>query len=200
MRSENDWGYVKWILIGAPVIYKSNNRFRYLKLKCIVILFFSKYIMGNHRAMWEINLSIYIWVASLAVGQSFHCPVTWTPKSVVKSWWCHEMETFSALLAICAGNSPVPGEFPAQRPVTRRFDVFFVLRLNKQLSKQSWRWWLRRYCAHYDVIVMTWTNFIIVSMFSCLLLMLNCPLYRYLSEKCSVSVGIFKSFPNLTFW
>ena len=51
------------------------------------------------------------------------------------------METFSALLAICAGNSPVPGEFPAQRPVTRSFDVFFDLRLNKWLSKQSWGWW-----------------------------------------------------------
>ena len=47
------------------------------------------------------------------------------------------METFSALLAICAGNSPVPGEFLAQRPVTRNFDVFFDLRLNKRLSKQS---------------------------------------------------------------
>ena len=46
------------------------------------------------------------------------------------------METFSALLAICAGKSPVPGEFPAQRPVTWSFDVFFDLRLNKRLSKQ----------------------------------------------------------------
>ena len=36
---------------------------------------------------------------------------------------------------------PVPGEFPAQRPVTRSFDVFFDLRLNKWLSKQSWYWW-----------------------------------------------------------
>ena len=51
------------------------------------------------------------------------------------------METFSALLAICAGNSPVPGEFPTQRPVTRSFDVFFDLRLNKRLSKQWWGWW-----------------------------------------------------------
>ena len=51
------------------------------------------------------------------------------------------METFSALLAICAGNSPAPGEFPAQRPVMRSFDVFFDLRLNKRLSKQSWGWW-----------------------------------------------------------
>ena len=57
------------------------------------------------------------------------------------TWWRHQMETFSALLAICMGNSPVPGEFPAQRPVTRSFDVFFDLRLNKRLSKQSWGWW-----------------------------------------------------------
>ena len=47
------------------------------------------------------------------------------------------METFSALLAVCAGNSPIPGEFSAQRPVTRSFDVYFDLRLNKRLSKQS---------------------------------------------------------------
>ena len=42
---------------------------------------------------------------------------------------------------LCAGNSPVPGEFPTQRPVTRRFDVYFDLRLNKRLCKQSWGWW-----------------------------------------------------------
>ena len=42
----------------------------------------------------------------------------------VIAWWRHQMETFSALLAICARNSPVAGEFPTQRPVTRSFDVF----------------------------------------------------------------------------
>ena len=47
------------------------------------------------------------------------------------------METFSALLAICVGNSPVPGEFPTQRPVAWGIDVFFDLRVNKRLSKQS---------------------------------------------------------------
>ena len=57
------------------------------------------------------------------------------------AWWRHQMETFSALLAICAGNSPVPGEFPTKRPVTRSFDVLLDLRLNKRLSKQSWGWW-----------------------------------------------------------
>ena len=55
--------------------------------------------------------------------------------------WRHQMESFSALLALCAGNSPVAGEYPSQRPVTRSFDVFFDLRLNKLLSKQSRRWW-----------------------------------------------------------
>ena len=34
-----------------------------------------------------------------------------------------------------------PGEFPTQRPVTRSFGVFFDLRLNKRLNKQSWGWW-----------------------------------------------------------
>ena len=70
-------------------------------------------------------------------GSCFHkaCRLAITHDDVIK--WKH----FARLLGICAGNSPVPGEFPAQRPVTRSFDVFFDLRLNKRLSKQSWGWW-----------------------------------------------------------
>ena len=56
-------------------------------------------------------------------------------------WWRHQMETFFALLALCAGKSPVTDELPSQRPVARSFDVFFDLRLNKRLSKQSRRRW-----------------------------------------------------------
>ena len=64
------------------------------------------------------------------------------------------METFSALLAICAGNSPVPGEFPTQRPVTRSFDVFFIYaRINGWVNNGKADE-LRRHRAHYDVIVM----------------------------------------------
>ena len=66
------------------------------------------------------------------------------------------METFSMLLALCAGNSLLTSEFPARRPVTRSFDVFFDLHLNKRLSKQSWGWWfetplhpLWRHCNGY---------------------------------------------------
>ena len=62
------------------------------------------------------------------------------------------METFSALLAICAGNSPVTGEFPAQRPVMWSFDVFFDLRLNKRQYKGK-AGDLRCHHARYDVTV-----------------------------------------------
>ena len=41
------------------------------------------------------------------------------------------------------GEFTGPGEFPTQRPVTRSFDVFFDLRLNKRLSKQPWGWWFQ---------------------------------------------------------
>ena len=68
-------------------------------------------------------------------------------------WWRHQMETFSALLAFCAGNSPVP----TQRPVTRSFDVFFDLRPNKRLSKQSRGWWFET---------------------------LSCSLWRHCNERC----------------
>ena len=78
------------------------------------------------------------------------------------TWWRHQMETFSALLATCAGNSPVTGEFPAQRPVTRSFDIFFDLRLHKRLSKQSWGQWFKTPSRPYDVTVIksdrTWNN------------------------------------------
>ena len=62
------------------------------------------------------------------------------------------MDTFSALMALCAGNSPLTGESPSQRPVTRSFDAFFDLRMNERLSKQSW--WFETHCGHYDVTVL----------------------------------------------
>ena len=76
------------------------------------------------------------------------------------SWWRHQMETFSALLDLCAGNSPVTGEFPSQRPVTRSLDIFFDLHLNKRLSKQSWGWWIetpsRSLWRHCNVQLSSW--------------------------------------------
>ena len=82
----------------------------------------------------------------------------WYACASLPPWWRHQMETYSALLAICAVNSPVTGEFLAQRTVTRSFHVFFDLRLHAWLNG-----WvnnreagdLRRHRAHNYVIVMT---------------------------------------------
>ena len=65
------------------------------------------------------------------------------------------MSTFFALLALCAGNSTVTGEFPAQRSVTRSFEVFFGLCLNKWLSKNRGAGDLRRHRVHYDDAVVS---------------------------------------------
>ena len=87
--------------------------------------------------------------------QAPHSTTHWTQKQQI--WWRHQMEMFSALLALCEGNPSVTGGFPSQRPVTRSFGVFFHLRLNKRLSKQQRRWWFEtplrsvwRHCNEVD--------------------------------------------------
>ena len=117
-------------------------------------LFCCGYIIG-YLLIYVIHLLISFRVASLALGQSYsasevtlkdmgkmnqHQTTTKHNKAQI-TWWRHQMETFSALLALCAGNSPVTGKFPSQRPVMKSFDVFFDLRPNKRLNKQSWGWW-----------------------------------------------------------
>ena len=74
-----------------------------------------------------------LWV--LLMGPTLFDTCFWHHDDII-----HQMETFSMLLTICVGNSSVIGEFPAQSPVTRSFDVFFDLRLNKRLSKHLVIW------------------------------------------------------------
>ena len=77
-----------------------------------------------------------------------------TSAGIFIAWWRHQMETFSALLAICAGNSPVPGEFPSQRPVMRSLMFSLIcVRINDWVNNRE-AGDLRRYRAHNDVIVM----------------------------------------------
>ena len=64
------------------------------------------------------------------------------------------METFSALLAICVGNSPVNGEFPTQRPVTRSFGVSFICIWINSWVNNGEAGDLSCNRAHYGVIVM----------------------------------------------
>ena len=87
--------------------------------------------------------------------QSFHLSKRSPGNNAFLKCSTAKMETFSALLALCAVNLPVTGQFPSQRPVMLSFGVFFNLRLNKRLRKQSRRWWfietpLRSSIRHYN--------------------------------------------------
>ena len=101
------------------------------------------------KIRWHRPRRWFIWILRVCLEKNAYTfsgnfAVSRWHRSELKSmftWWRHQMETLSALLALWAGNSPVTREFPSQRPVTRSFDVFFDLCLNKRSSKQSRRWW-----------------------------------------------------------
>ena len=63
------------------------------------------------------------------------------PHAVVSIMMTSSNGNIFRVTGLLCGNSPVTGEIPTQRPATRSFDVFFDLRLNNRLSKQSWGWW-----------------------------------------------------------
>ena len=109
------------------------------------------------RVLWhslKINFTSHQDINLWNEFEKYTWKVTSTSTIGVKAWWSHQMETFSALLAICAGNSPVRDEFPTQRPVTRSFDFFlFDLRPINGWVNTGEAGDLRRYRAHYDVTV-----------------------------------------------
>ena len=77
--------------------------------------------------------------------------VTLETKQDVNSWWRQKMETFSALLALCAGKSTVPGEFPSQRSL---ICPWINGRVNNRQAGD-----LRQHSAHIDVTVMCMPNY-----------------------------------------
>ena len=125
-----------------------------------IILFYNKLALYNthiqYSKKWKSFESLHIF------SFRFDTHVQSEERIKVKSytWWRHQMEIFYALLAaLCAGNSPVTGEFPLQRPVTQSFYAFFDL--NIRLSKQLQGWWfetsLRPLWRHCDVFHMSAT-------------------------------------------
>ena len=142
------------ILYHSPKRSSTGNTLESNKFNAFEIFTFIKNTPPRGRWVYRSNKDCSpIWVDHF-LWQSFIIVVYRWP------WWRHQMETFSALLVLCAGNSPVTGEFPSQRPVTRSFDVFFDLRLNKQLSKQSRCRWFetpsRPLLRHCNVIGLLW--------------------------------------------
>ena len=117
-----------WIIMGGMVFHGWYVLYLTIILICDPVIG-----VFGHMSSWTHTRN----TTSLLSIRS-HFPV---PEHIPNPWWRHQMETFSVLLAFCAENSLVTSEFPAQRPVTRSFDIFIHLRLNKRLGKQSWGWW-----------------------------------------------------------
>ena len=85
--------------------------------------------------------SLYLNLIKLLINKA-RCP-----------WWRHQMEIFSALLAICAGNSPVPVNSPhkGQWRGALMFSLICVW-INGWVNNGE-AGDLKRHRSHYDVIV-----------------------------------------------
>ena len=81
--------------------------------------------------------------------------VTTDHSRLVSTWWRNRMETFSALRALCGGNSPVTGEFPSQRPVPRALMVSSICAWTNGWVNNRDAGDLRSHRAQYDVTVMS---------------------------------------------
>ena len=94
---------------------------------------------------WLVNST---WMVQIPRGWLFVMPSATIILDKCGPYWCRlthddviKWKHFSRYWPFVRGIHRWPVNSPAQRPVTRSFDVFFDLRLNKRLSKQSWGWW-----------------------------------------------------------
>ena len=141
------------------------------RLKYFVWLVILLVIVNTSDLLSQIFQGCFIWNGPMHVKQPWSCRATNQNKartmciafdiyfafsSPNETWWCHQMGTFSALLAICAWNSPVTGEFlhKGQWRGALRFSLICVSINCCVNNRQAGD--LRRHRAHYDVILMMW--------------------------------------------
>ena len=127
-------------------------------------------VAWRHQAIAWTNADLHQTCSVAFIWEQFHSKCPWTLSVICVrrlyflnhchvsqgpvTWWRHQMETFSALLAICAGNSPVSGEFPhkGQWRGALIFSLICVWINGWVNNREAGDW--RRYRAHYDVSVM----------------------------------------------
>ena len=80
-------------------------------------------------------------------------PFRFSASTALETLWRHQMETFSMLLALCAGNSPVTGEFPSQGQWRRALIFSLICAWINACVNNHEAGDLRCHCTHYDVIV-----------------------------------------------
>ena len=113
---------------------------------------FRKMHLKRSSAKWRPSC-LGLNVLSDSIFPAFHQNLSWT-NTGPQSWWRHQMETFSALLALCAGNSPVPVNSPhkGQWRGVLMFSLIYAW-INDWVNNRE-AGDLRRQRGHYDVIVM----------------------------------------------
>ena len=92
------------------------------------------------------------WLPKLPQWQKMfpHFTLHWNENVI--SWWHHQMETFSALLALCEGNHRPLGDSLAK--VSDAELWFFLWSAPEQTIEQTIEMLLSRHRAHYDITVM----------------------------------------------
>ena len=82
-------------------------------------------------------------------------PQCHTSISSVKSWWRHQIETFSALLAFCGGIHWSPVNSPHEGQWRGALMFSLISTLDKRLRKSSRRRWFETPSRSYDVTIIT---------------------------------------------
>ena len=95
----------------------------------------------QHLSCWIYFRNNKMMITFYAISQPRDDTGTWSRRAKTCFMITSSKGSIFRVTGLCAGNSPVTGEFPALRPVTRSFDVLFDMRLDKRLSKQSCGWW-----------------------------------------------------------
>ena len=135
--------------------------FRLVRVKSL----FKPELILNHKIMhWSyVFLALTHWHVVDPSSIGWLLQVLALHGMLTRPWWRHQMETFSALLAICAGNSPVPVN-SSHKGQWRGALVFSLICVwingwvnNREAGD------LRRYRAQYDVIVMQWVRLLVCS-------------------------------------
>ena len=118
-----------------------------------------------HMASNAENVSIwwrhheYPWAVEVEFTQIWLKQKIWQITYLYRTWWRHQMETFSALLAICAGNSTVPVNSP-RKGQWRRALMFSLIyaRINGWVNTDEAVIW--------DAISLIMTSFLYLSQYS----------------------------------
>ena len=129
-----DWActpFRPWTLFGLNTLHSKNYKHGFgIVMFCCDLLqvdfthFFQGLLTGTGAVMWLSQCQLRVGSPE-EYGKMKNMNTRWLPHmGKITKWWRHQMESFSALLALCAGNSPVTGEFPSQRPVTRKLWCF----------------------------------------------------------------------------